>query len=258
MSEPAATARPHATLLGRLAATLRALVRTRVTAGLLVVVPIYAAYWVVKFIFGLMRDSSLWVVEWFLESRAVERFIVSLGFDWRALENGRIDVLPLSWQWGIWAFSVFLTIFILYAIGLFTANIVGRRVVELVELAVDRVPLVKTVYRACKQILLTFAGQEQRPKFQRVVMFPFMAPNVYSLGFVTNTIREPRSGEEYVVLFRPNTPNPTSGYVLFVRRAEIVELDWTVEDAIKAVMSGGILLPYDAGARTPLPVPAAV
>lgn len=235
---------------GRLGAALRALIRTRVSAGLLVVLPIYITYVIVRFVFEVMRDSSLWVVEWFLHSRWVEQIVQRwINPGWRALEGGSLSQLPMSWQWGIWIFSVFLTIFLLYSIGLLTANMLGRRLVGAVELVLERLPLVKTVYRASKQIFSAFAS-EQKQNFQRVAIFPFLHENCYTVGFVTNNFTDPRTGEEYVTVFYATSPNPTTGYFLILRRRDVMELDWSVEEAVRALISAGILLPSRV-----LPVP---
>lgn len=227
----------------RLGATLRALVRTRLTAGLLVVLPLYLSWIVVKFVFTIMRDSSQWAILGLLENRWFQEHIWRLQL--RA--GGPLDIDQVlrdhpTLDWGLAIFSVLLTILLLYAIGVFTANILGQRLVGLLDLLLERVPLVKTVYRASKQILSTFAG-EQKQAFQRVAMFPFLSPGVYSLGFVTNIFTDSNSGEEYVTIFYSTTPNPTTGFVFVVKRANVVELDWTIEEAVKAIMSGGILLP---------------
>jgi uncharacterized membrane protein len=140
------------------------------------------------------------------------------------------------------AFSVLLTIFLLYIIGLFAANIVGRRVIGAMELILDRVPLVKSIYRATKQIFATFSG-EKAQSFHGVALFPFMGERTRSLGFITRVFKDDASGEELCAIFVPTTPNPTSGFILVCRRAEVVELGWNTEEAIKAIISAGILLP---------------
>ena len=227
----------------RIGATLKALVRTRVTAGLLVVLPIYITWVMIKFVFGIMRDASQWAVLGLLDNPWIQEHVWKLE-----IRGGApFDVAELlrdhpALDWGLAVFSVLLTILLLYAIGVLTANIVGKRLVGLLDLLLDRIPLAKTVYRATKQILGTFAG-DQKPSFQRVVMFPFFSHGVYSIGFVTSIFKDAHSGEEYVTIFYATTPNPTTGFVFVLKRSEVVELDWTIEDALKAVMSGGILLP---------------
>ncbi|MBU0638282.1 MAG: DUF502 domain-containing protein [Planctomycetes bacterium] len=236
----------------RIGATLKALVRTRVTAGLLVVLPIWVTILLIKFVFGLMRDSSQWVVEWGLHSELIARIVRSFGVKWEAFEpeGAGVDARTLekvleqypTLDWGIAIFSVALTIFLLYIIGLFAANIFGRRLIDLFEHLLDRVPLVKTIYRSTKQIIATFTG-DQSKSFQRVALIPFPQEKMRSVGFITAVFRDSVTNEELAAVFIPTTPNPTTGYLLVLRRAELVELDWSVEDAVRTIMSGGILRP---------------
>jgi uncharacterized membrane protein len=237
---------------GRVLATMQALVRTRLTTGLLVILPIYVTYWLIRFVFELMRDSSKWIVEHFLRSQYGRPFLER----WKVPPPEEIErhlghvpssaeivaYLPDSVQWGVAITSVLLTLFLLYMIGLFAANIVGRRVLELFEYALDRVPIVKTIYRACKQIFATFSG-DRTSTFQRAAIVPFMTPQVKTLGFITNTFTDPASGTELCTVFVPTTPNPTSGFVLILRRSEIRELDWSAEESVQALISAGILFP---------------
>jgi uncharacterized membrane protein len=251
-------------------ATLKALFRTRVTAGLLIVLPVYITYLLLTFVFFLMRDSSIWVVDSFLRSRMGEPVL-----DWWQVPSKQIDpetgravmitltekldrlaeglnrapnteefyqILPTTLQWGISIASVFLTIFLLYLIGLFTANIFGRRIVETVERFFDKVPMVKTVYRSSKQILLTLTGSQSQ-NFQRVALIPFPQEKMRCVGFVTSTFFDSLSGEELATVFIPTTPNPTTGYLQVLRRKDLVEVDWTVEEAVRVIMSAGILRP---------------
>jgi uncharacterized membrane protein len=235
----------------RIGATLKALLKTRITAGLIIVLPIWITWLLVRFVFGVMRDSSQWVVYGILHGRWMEWLPQTWTADWKVWTDA--DLASPAVQWGIGIFSVFLTIFILYTIGLLTANIVGRRILDLIEAVVDRVPLVKTVYRASKQILVTFTGNHSQT-FQRVALIPFMSNDVRSIGFITNTFKDARTGEDLCTIFYATTPNPTTGFVLIVKRSDLVELDWSIEEAVKAIMSGGILLP--PGLYIPAPSPS--
>ena len=261
--ESAGKTKPHRSRIG---ATLKVLIRTRVMAGLLVVLPIYVTIFLIKFVFGVMRDSSLWVVEAYLRSSLgellLERWrvsvtapegpkLVSVATALANLEErlGRVanseeflKILPERIEWGIAILSVLLTITILYAVGLFTANIFGRRLVEMFERFVARVPMVKTVYRSSKQILATLAGG-QTQNFQRVALVPFPHEKMRCVGFVTSTFNDSHTGEELATVFIPTTPNPTTGYLQILRRKDLVELDWSVEEAVQTIMSGGILRP---------------
>lgn len=243
MPPAAPTARPRSRVL----AALQALVRARVTSGLLVILPLLATIFVLRFLFTVLRDASAWVVEWFLASAWIEARLQSLGVTWKART---IASLGAGEQWGVAIFSVLLTVFVLYLVGMLTANFVGRRVMAFVDQTAERLPLIKTVYRASKQIVSTFSG-EQRQKLQRVALFPLQSPSVYSIGFITNSFVNPQTGEEWVSILYSTTPAPTTGFLLIMRRSAVIELDWSAEETLKAILSGGLILPP----ALPLPGP---
>lgn len=235
----------------RIGSALRALFRTRITAGLLVVLPIYVTYLLVNFVFTLMRDASLWLIELFLVHYG-HGWWGSLGFDYeRLLELRRTspqanlltsNVLPPGAQWVIAIFAVLLTIFVLYAIGLFAANLLGARLIAVMETLLDRVPLVKTIYRATKQMLFAFSGDQSRT-LQRVALIPFPSDDIRTVGFITNSFRDSRTGEELVSVFIPSTPNPTTAFLGVMPKERVTEVEWSVEEAFGAVMSGGLMMP---------------
>lgn len=248
-SPPASERRP--VKKSRIWATIKALTRTRIMAGLIVVLPIYVTVVVVRFVFELMRDSSQWVVYGLLEGRWNQWLPASWGVAWSGFPREELQGPRI--QWGIAIFSVFLTVVILYMIGLFTANIVGTRILTFFERLVDRVPLVKTAYRLPKQILATFAaqGDDSPMRYERVVLVPFPSAEVRSVGFVTGTRLDRITGEELCTVFIACTP-PTTGFVFLLKRSALMELDWSMEDAFQAVMSAGILMPRAVSLSAPL------
>ncbi|MEW6249491.1 MAG: DUF502 domain-containing protein [Planctomycetota bacterium] len=235
--------RPRRSHLG---AALRAVVRTRITTGLIIVLPILLSIWVVKIVFYWLRDASMWVLVWALESEWFAAHVLhqpaarDADGQKQSLE-AFLRVHPL-WDWGLDIFSVLLTFVLLYVVGVFAANIFGRRILDFFDRLMERVPLVKTVYRATKQILVTFSG-DQTQNYQRVVLIPFPQADMRCVGFLTNIFRDSLTGEELCMIFIPTTPNPTTGYLQVVKRCDITELNWSVEDAIRTIMSGGILKP---------------
>jgi len=212
------------------------------TAGLILVIPIWITILLIGFVFGMMRDASLWMVEAMLKNPWATGMLRRIGVSAEDLSGGAIETLPLAVRWGLGALAVLLTVLVLYFLGMVTTNIAGRRIVHAVEALVDRLPLVKTIYRASKQVLETFAG-ESAQSFQRVVSVPFPSPQVRTIGFVTRVIRDATPGEELCSVFVATVPNPTTGYVFLVKRRHLVELNWTVEEALKVILSGGVLLP---------------
>jgi len=227
--------------------SLKARLRNRLTAGLILVVPIWITVIVARFVFGLMRDASLWIVEGLLLSPWTTHLLEQAGVSPAAVHADGIEALPSGFRWILGGFSALLTVGVLYTLGMITTNIVGRRIVHAAETLVDRVPFVKTIYRASKQVLETFAG-ESAQAFQRVVSVPFPGPAVRTVGFITRVTTDPRTGEELCAVFVATAPNPTTGFVLVVKRSDLIDLNWTVEEAIRVIMSGGVLLP-DAGGR---------
>jgi uncharacterized membrane protein len=216
--------------------------RARLTAGVVFVLPLWIAFMLVRFLFEAMRDTSLWVVEAYLASDLGKALVERLGVTAEQLASEGISVLKPSYQWGISIVAVLLTFVLLYLIGLFTANFFGKRMVKFFESLLDRVPLVKTVYKASKQILEAFANEESRD-FRRVALIPYPSMEVRSLGFITAITKDADTGEELCTCFLATTPNPTTGYVFVLRRADLIELDWTIEDTISIIMSGGALIP---------------
>jgi uncharacterized membrane protein len=219
-----------------------ALVRLRVTAGLITILPILITFWVIRFIFRLMRDASRWAVEAVALSPRGMSLLHSLGLADSAEPAQALEQLPGAVHWGIAITSVALTILLLYVVGALAANVAGRRAVELVDTFAARVPLVKSVYRASKQVLSTLGGDESRG-YLGVALVPFPTDTMRAVGFITNRFQDAVTGEDLVSVFIPSTPNPTTGFLEVVRRADLVQLKWSVEDALATIMSGATVVP---------------
>jgi uncharacterized membrane protein len=143
--------------------------------------------------------------------------------------------------------GVLVTIVFLILVGALTAGFVGRMVVGLGERLLARMPVVRNVYGALKQIFQTVMSQKSTA-FRQVVLFEYPRRGSWAIGFITGKTEgevQNVTEDEVVNVFLPTTPNPTSGYLLFVPRRELVTLDMTVEEGIKMVVSGGIVTPPD-------------
>jgi len=139
------------------------------------------------------------------------------------------------------AFVSFLLLIVL--VGLGTRSLVGVAFLNLVERVLKRIPVVKTIFVATKQIASVFLT-DNRSAFQQVVLFEYPQPHSFSIGFVTRD--EPDTG--LLNIFLPTTPNPTSGYMLLLPRERTVVLPITVEDGIKLIISGGSVTTSDQAA----------
>ena len=130
-------------------------------------------------------------------------------------------------------------------IGWLATNFLGRFIIRIYEYILDRMPIIRNVYGAIKQIFETIAAS-QSSAFREAVMLEYPRKGVYSIGFVTGTTEgevQNATKAETINVFVPTTPNPTSGYLLFVPKKELIYLQMTVEEAVKLVVSAGIITP---------------
>lgn len=130
-------------------------------------------------------------------------------------------------------------------VGMLTANVLGRAIMRLGEAIVDRMPVVRSLYGTLKQIFETVFAQTSS-SFREVVLVEYPRRGMWAIGFVTGTTRgevQERRPEELTNVFLPTTPNPTSGFLLFVPREDLIHLDMTIEQGIKMVISSGIVAP---------------
>lgn len=130
-------------------------------------------------------------------------------------------------------------------IGWFTTNFMGRLFIRLAEYVLDRMPVIRSLYGAIKQIFETIMASRSQA-FREVVMLQYPRKGVYSIGFVTGRSKgeiQAATKNETINVFVPTTPNPTSGYLLFVPKKELIYLKMSVEEGVKLVISGGIITP---------------
>ncbi len=132
-------------------------------------------------------------------------------------------------------------------IGALTAGFLGRMIVTIGERILARMPIIRSVYSAIKQILETVLKQQSKA-FRQAVLVEYPRRGIWAIGFITGATEgevQNLTMQEVVNVFLPTTPNPTSGFLLFIPRKDLVFLDMTVEEAVKMVISGGIVTPPD-------------
>ncbi len=142
-------------------------------------------------------------------------------------------------------FGIIMAFIILFGTGLVAANFLGKTLVETWEKFLDKIPLVRSIYAPLK----TFAElvlSDQTQSFSKVLLIQYPRKGLYSLCFQTSKdvgeIQE-KSGVDVVCVFIPTTPNPTSGYIILIPKDEVIELDMSVEDALKMIISLGVVVP---------------
>jgi len=139
-------------------------------------------------------------------------------------------------------FGLILTLLIIFALGIFVTNVLGRRLFSWGERLISSIPLVKNIYNTLKQITNAFSGATQTENYQRVLYIQYPRKELWTICFVTGESVD-GSGEEYYHVFVPTTPNPTSGVFIIIPKKDAIEADLTVEEGLKAVISGGLLAP---------------
>ncbi len=145
-------------------------------------------------------------------------------------------------------FGLIFAIFVITLIGFLTANFIGRSIVGYGETLLSRMPLVRNVYSGLKQIFQTVLS-DQTGTFQKVCLIEYPRKGIYALAFISTDTRGEvneilnAEGKSTISVFLPTTPNPTSGFLLFVEKSEVLELEMSVEDAAKLVISAGLVAP---------------
>lgn len=148
-------------------------------------------------------------------------------------------------NWGIPGFGLIAVAVSLTLIGALTAGLAGRLLVRLSDAVLERMPVIRSIYSAVKQIFETMLAQKANA-FREVVLLEYPRKGIWTLGFITGSTNGEvgsRFSEDMVNVFVPTTPNPTSGFLLFLPRREVEVLEMSIEDGIKMVVSTGILTP---------------
>ena len=194
--------------------------RNRIVAGVLVLVPLAITLFVLKLLFDFLSS-----------------FAVPLLRPW-------LEHLP---HYALTAIALAFTVALLYLAGTVATHMFGRRLIRFGEAILLKLPVVKSVYSASKQVVDTFSASSTAA-FKAVALVDFPRPGSLALGFVTGTILNP-AGQPLYRVFVPTTPNPTSGFLILLPESEVQITDIPIEDGVKMIVSGGMLSPRQYGIR---------
>ncbi len=187
--------------------------------GLLIWIPLAITVWVLTLIVRTMDQSLLLLPEAIRPDNLLGFYVPGIG--------------------------VVLTLLVVLLTGLVAANIVGQRMVRFWEALLARIPVVKSIYYSVKQISDTlFSGSGEA--FRKVLLVRYPHPQAWAVAFLTGAPAEEVSGmtgEELVSVFIPTAPSPVNGFFFFVRKSETIELDMSVDDALKYIVSMGVVAP---------------
>lgn len=195
-------------------------IRNIFITGLLITLPIAITFFILKFLFKNLDALSPVFTELLIQAGAP----IPEGF--------RIPFL-----------GFFMTFLIILLAGILTTNIFGKQVVHLGETLVEKIPFVRRIYGGTKQVVVAFANADA-DSFKKVVLIEFPRKGIHAIGFVTGEARgevQQHTSSQYINVFVPTTPNPTSGFLIFAPPEEVQEIAMSIEDGVKYVISGGIV-----------------
>ena len=166
--------------------------------------------------------------------------------------DATLQILPAGWQpdrligYHIPGFGVLLTLAILLIVGAIVSNFFGRKIVQWGDQLVTRIPVVRSIYSSVKQVSDTLFSPGGNA-FRTAVLVQWPRADVWTIGFVTGApggdVRTYLRGEEYLSVYVPTTPNPTGGYFVMLRKSDCIELKMSVDEALKYVVSMGVVVP---------------
>ena len=211
-------------------------VRGKLGRGLLIVLPMLITVWLLKFLFDVIN-------------RNVTPFVLTVL---QAVDLPGLQLWPMRIL--VPVIGIILTAASIYLIGLLAGNLAGRRLLAMVESGILRIPLVKGIYGAARQLLDAFSMTGTKA-FSKVVLVEYPRRGIWTIGFVTTErefgVRAPSGSSSLasVPVFLPTTPNPTSGWMVLVDPHELLVLEMSIEEAVKLIVSGGIVGPDDFASR---------
>ncbi|MCY4486882.1 MAG: DUF502 domain-containing protein [Deltaproteobacteria bacterium] len=190
--------------------------------GVLILIPLFVTYLLIAFLFNLLSNSGTPILRWALSV---------FGMD------------SLHWLTPLIPFiNLLIVLGLIFLVGVFGTNIVGRRILAAVNQLVMRLPLVSTIYGAVKQLVETLHGP--RRTFQRVVLLEYPRKGTWMMGLVATPRPDTfnlSSADTLLAVFIPTTPNPTSGFLVLVPENEVIDTDYNIEEAFKFIVSSGIV-----------------
>ncbi|MEW9921862.1 DUF502 domain-containing protein [Marimonas sp. MJW-29] len=228
--------------------TLLGSLRASFLTGLVVIAPVGLTIWLIWSVVGWIDGFVLPLVpKAYHPDRMIQDFF---GLD----PSLQINVRGL----GVVIFLIFTIL-----VGWVAKGFIGRSLIRMAESLVERTPVVRTIYSGIKQISETIFAQSER-SFEKACLIEYPRRGIWALGFISTdakgeiTAKSGEPGEEMVSVFLPTTPNPTSGFLLFFPKSDVIELDMSVEDAAKLVISAGLVYPPErpkAAKSDVLPLP---
>ena len=193
--------------------------KTRMITGLIVIIPFFITLYIISFINKIFLP-----------------LVKKIGF----LEKLSIQYPVSEHIIGI-IFGTIITFVIIYITGILATNFFGKKIINIGEKIINKIPFIKTVYSLSKQVIESVTLSSSQA-FKRVVWLDYPTKGTKVLGFITKDLIEKNTNAKYVCIFMPTTPNPTSGFMIVLPETEVIDSGLTVEEAMKIIISGGMFL----------------
>lgn len=188
-------------------------VRTYIFRGLLAIIPLVLSIIAIRLLYFLIDKRVMGFLEQFIHVRQIP----GLG--------------------------ILLVLICLYLIGLVVSNVVGKQIFHLISSISERIPVIKAIYQVGKQLSESLSATEDKQAFKKALLVDCLPGGGWTLVFVTGSVKDENTGEDLLKVFVPTVPNPTTGFIFFVKPSQTMDPGWSVEEALKMIVSAGIIAP---------------
>ncbi|MCX5682010.1 MAG: DUF502 domain-containing protein [Candidatus Omnitrophica bacterium] len=189
--------------------------RVYIFRGILAIIPIFLSLLAIQLLYVLIDKKVMVLLGKFIEVRQIP----GLG--------------------------LLLVLVCLYLIGMIVSNIAGRGLFRFIDWIGQGIPVIKAVYHAGKQLSESLSGAEAKQTFKKPLLIDWNDNGVWAIAFVAGQIVDQRTGENLYRVFMPHVPNPATGFIFLVKESQTIDPGWTMEEAIKMVISGGVISPKE-------------
>lgn len=167
-----------------------------------------------------------------------------------------INLIPIRWHpetylgFHVPGFGFVIAVLVLFITGVFAANVLGKKIIQAWDALLGRIPVIKSIYSSVKKVSESLFSDNSR-SFKTPVLIPFPQSNIWTIAFISGNLPTtisnalPKHESEYVPVYVPTTPNPTGGYYIMVRQTDIRKLDMSVDEALKYIISLGMVVPEE-------------
>ena len=204
--------------------------RKYIFTGIMSIIPIAITYWIIQYLFIFFSVPGKKIINFF--------------YNWENLSNPYLKYIITIFEYTA---GFLLTLLFLYILGQFISNVLGNRFYKFFEDLINRIPFVSKVYSTIKSITETFS-KENSQAFQKVVIIQYPRTGLWTYAMVTGECIN-NDNVEYYNLFVPTTPNPTSGYLIIIKKTEVIDTDLSVDDGLSVIISGGMVSPEKINIR---------